>query len=120
MIYKIKLKKILMWFLPLLVISSIYLSSALAQQGGYNNWYMGRGMMGGWGMGGFGMIFMLIFWVLVIVGVIFLIRWLAQNTGKKGHSSTGTGSQAMDILKERYVRGDITRDQFETMKKEIL
>lgn len=49
-----------------------------------------------------------------------LIRWLVQNTGSRNRSSGGTGSQAMDILKERFAKGEITRDEFESMKKEIL
>ena len=33
-----------------------------------------------WGMGWFGMIFMIVFRVIVIVGLVFLIRWLIQTT----------------------------------------
>ena len=81
---------------------------------------MGRWMMGGWGMGWFGMIFMIIFWGLIIAGLVLLIRWLIQNTSGKGQTGVRTGSNAMDILKERYARGEITRDEFESMKKDIL
>jgi len=101
-------------------LSTVLLTPAFAQSGGYGNWHMGRWMMGDWGMGWFGMIFMLLFWVLVIAGIVFLIRWLVQNTGSKSSSGAGTGSQAMDILKERYAKGEISQDEFESMKKEIL
>jgi putative membrane protein len=77
-------------------------------------------MMGGWGMGGFGMIFMIIFWGLVITGIVFLIRWLMQSTAGRGQSGVSTGSKAMDILEERYAGGEITRDAFESMKRDIL
>lgn len=77
-------------------------------------------MMGDWGMGWFGMIFMLLFWVLVIAGIVFLIRSLVQSKGGRDRSDVGTGSQAMDILKQRYARGEISKDEFESMKKEIL
>jgi putative membrane protein len=70
-------------------------------------------------MGGFGMIFMIIFWGLIIVGLVSLIRWLTQTRGNRNHHSGSTGSQAMDILKERYASGEIARDEFESMKKEI-
>jgi putative membrane protein len=77
-------------------------------------------MMGDWGMGWFGMIVMFIFWSLIIVGLVLLIRWLIQATGSRGHSGGNTDSKAMDILKERYARGEINRDEFESMKKDLL
>ena len=100
-------------------LNTVLLSPALAQPGGYGNGHMGRWMMGDWGMGWFGMIFMLLFWVLVIVGIVFLIRWLVQSTGSRSSSDARTGSQAMDILKERYAKGEINKAEFESMKKEI-
>ncbi|MBW1609114.1 MAG: SHOCT domain-containing protein [Deltaproteobacteria bacterium] len=77
-------------------------------------------MMGDWGMGWFGMIFMLLFWGLIIVGLVFLIRWLIQATGDRSHSGVSMGSTAMDILKERYAEGEINRDEFESMKKDLI
>ena len=77
-------------------------------------------MMGGWGTGWFGMIFMIIFWGLVIFGLVSLIRMLIQNTSSKGQTGVRSGSNAIDILKERYAKGEISRDEFESMKKDIL
>jgi len=77
-------------------------------------------MMGDWGTGWFGMIFMLLFWGLIIVGLVFLIRWLIQSTGDRGHSGVSMSSNATDILKERYARGEINRGEFESMKKDLL
>ena len=94
-------------------------NEALAQQRSYGDWSMGPGMMGNWGMGWFGMIFMMIFWVLVIVGMVFLIKWLIQTTSS-GKASEQTGSRAIDILKERYARGEIDRAEFESKKKDLL
>ena len=94
-------------------------SSAFAQQrGGCGGWGMGPGMMGGWGMGWFGMIFMLVFWVLVIVGLVFLIKWLIQTTSS-GKTDGRTGPKAIDILKERYARGEVSKDEFETIKQDL-
>lgn len=101
-------------------LSPVLLPPAFAQPGGYGSGHMGRWMMGDWGMGWFGMIFMLLFWALIIAGIVFLIRWLVQSTGSRGSSGADTGSQAMDILKERYARGEISQDEYESMKKEIL
>ena len=94
-------------------------TEAFAQSGQYEGWHMGPGMMGEWGMGWFGGIFMIIFWILVLVGLVFVIRWLVQSTSKKGDTDQHR-SQAMDILKERYARGEIDRAQFETMKRDLV
>ena len=93
------------------------LDHALAQQRDYS-WGMGPGMMGNWGMGGFGMVFMMVFWVLVIVGVVFLIRWLIQAAGR-GKTAGQEGSGAVEILKQRYARGEINKAEFESMKRDI-
>ena len=94
-------------------------SQALAQQRSDSGWGMGPGMMGNWGMGWFGMIFMMIFWVLVIVGLVFLIKWLIQTTSS-GKTAEQTGSRAVEILKERYARGEIDKAEFESKKKDLL
>ena len=75
-------------------------------------------MMGGWGMGWFGSIFMLIFWGLVIVGLVLLIRRLVFSTRKDADPALG-GSRAMEILKERYARGEIDREEFEQKKQDL-
>lgn len=72
---------------------------------------MGHGW--GWGMG-FGMIGMVLFWVLIIVGLIALVRWLS------GSSSTPAATKtAMDLLSERYARGEIDRREFEEKKRDL-
>jgi putative membrane protein len=98
---------------------------ALAQWRGYEGWQMGPGMMYGWGngsgMGWFGGIFMIVFWVLIIVGLIFLIKWLVHSS-RGGYSVPGghTPSQrAIDILKERYARGEIDKQEFEEKKRDL-
>ena len=70
-----------------------------------------------WG-GGFGMFFMLIFWIIIIVGIVFLVVWLVnQNTRKTPPSSE---KSALDILKERYARGEIRKEEFEEKKKGLV
>ncbi len=94
-------------------------NQALAQTGGPGGWQMGPGMMGNWGMGWFGMIFMITFWVLIIVGLVFLIKWLIQTTSS-GKTGGRMGSSAINILKERYARGEIDQAEFEAKKKDLL
>jgi putative membrane protein len=66
----------------------------------------------GWGWIGLGMVHMLLFWVLVILGIVVLARWLASGR-------TDALPNAMDILKARYAKGEITKDQFEQMKRDL-
>jgi putative membrane protein len=92
---------------------------AHAQAGRYRGWQMGPEMMYGWGMGWFGGIFSLIFWILIIVGLVFLIRWLIHAS--KGHPAAQlqNGSRALEILRERYARGEIDKQEFEEKKRDL-
>ena len=60
-------------------------------------------------MGGFMMLF---FWG----GVILLIVWLIRELSGKNQPQ---GKSALDILKGRYAKGEITKEEFEKMKKDI-
>jgi putative membrane protein len=68
----------------------------------------------GWGMG-FGWIFMVAFWALVILGVIYLVKLISG-----GSKSSGEHETALDILKKRYAKGEISKEEFEARKKDIL
>ena len=76
----------------LFFIAFIPWSDALAQWGNNQGWHMGPGMMGGMGMGWFGGIFMIVFWILILVGLVFFIKWLIQSTSRGqagGAAATG-------------------------------
>lgn len=76
---------------------------------------MPHGMMDGYGMG-YGMgILGLIFWILVIIGLVLLIKYLWEGGGVKREQES-----ALEILKRRYARGDISKEEFEDKKKELL
>ena len=67
------------------------------------------GNYGGWFGSG---IMMVAFWALFIV----LIMWVAREVGSKNSRSS---SNALDILKERYAKGEINKEEFETKKKDL-
>lgn len=81
-------------------------------QWGWRDYGMGPGMMYGWGIG---WIFMLIFWGLVIVGLIFLIKYLVGAT-----KTIKTEESPLEILKKRYARGEINKEEFEQKKRDLI
>lgn len=88
----------------------LLIENVFAQWGG-PGWGVGPGMMG-WGMGWLMPIIMVAFWIAVIVGIIFLIRWLVTSTGPRTRGA-GSENSALEILKKRYARGEIKREEFE-------
>ena len=61
-------------------------------------------------------VFMIVFWILVLVGLVLVIKWLIQATSR-GKVEGNTGVRAMEILKERYASGEIDKTEFEEKKK---
>lgn len=71
----------------------------------------------GWGMGGWWMmLLMAVFWLLLIAGIVLIIVWLVNRSR---WTTVGNSGSALDILKERFARGEIDREEFERMKREI-
>jgi putative membrane protein len=60
-----------------------------------------------------GGLMMLFFWALIIIGIISAMRFFVSQS----HNSSD--SNALDILKERYAKGEIDKDEFESKKKDI-
>jgi putative membrane protein len=76
--------------------------------------WSGHPMWGMWGVWGFGMMLvMLTFWVLVIVGLIALVRWLVTQ-GRASRTDS-----ALDILRQRYARGEINKEEFDAKKRDL-
>ena len=70
---------------------------------------------GGMGFGGLGM---LLFWGLVIAGVVVLARWLAAGSSPDNASSK-RAKTALEILGERYARGEIGKEEFEQKRRDL-
>jgi putative membrane protein len=69
-----------------------------------------------WGIGAW---WMAIFWVLVIIGIFFLVKWLVEQ-GRMSKKTSEGGEGALDILKKRYARGEIDKQEFEQKKKDLM
>ncbi len=85
----------------------------------------GYGMMGPWMMGGFGgmwfmPILMILFWGLVIWGIVWLVRGAGGCCGVAHSDHAEHHDSAMDILKSRYARGEINKQEFEDKKRDLV
>ena len=79
------------------------------------NW--GWGNMVGYGAWwGMGWLFMVLFWLAIILAVVALLKWLI---GTSSHSEGPRTKDAIDILRERYARGEIGRDEFQEKKRDL-
>jgi putative membrane protein len=71
-------------------------------------------MMFMWGAGGIVMmLMMLVFWALVIAGLVVGLRWLVGQGRPAGRD------EAFEILRQRYARGEIDKQEFETRKRDL-
>ena len=75
------------------------------------------GMMDGWGGGAFSMIIWPLVIVVLVVGVIWFMR--SPSYSGAGRLQLPRRSSGLDILEERYARGEINREEFLQKKQEI-
>jgi len=75
----------------------------------------GAGYMNGWGWGGmaFGGIMMLLWFALIIALIVFLFRWISGSTRKS------SSQDALDILKQRFARGEIDASELEERSRQL-
>ena len=76
---------------------------------------MGPGMMGGFGFGWFMPVLMILFWGLVIWGVVALVRGLSVPK----YYDSSLADSALEILKKRYARGEVSKKEYEEKKREL-
>lgn len=65
-----------------------------------------------------GMLFMGLFWILVIAAVVAGVWWLLGQPRPRG--ATDTSDRALEILRERYARGEISREEFEARRRDLV
>lgn len=104
-----------------------------AQAGPVEHLFYGPGMMGGWGpgyyglgmMGGFGLFWGML-WLLVLVGIVggilFLIRGAfacRHHHGCRSGLADNENVTALNLLDDRYARGEIERDEYLEKRKDL-
>jgi putative membrane protein len=98
----------------ILLTEALIPAPALAQE---RPWEWGWRMHPGWWMWSAGgvvmMLMMLVLWGLVIAGIVLGIRWLARQ-GREERPD-----RALDLLRERYARGEINKEEFEARRRDL-
>lgn len=76
-------------------------------------------MMHGFGFGFGGFVVMILFWVLLILGVVWLIRSLFSGGRYPSLQGSDREESAKEILDRRYARGELSREEYEVMKQDL-
>ncbi len=78
---------------------------------GHDSWF--------WGWGILWMVMLTAFWLLILLVLVLAVRWLWQ-AGSRIQSIQRPEESALEILKKRYARGEIGKEEFETKKRDLL
>jgi len=81
---------------------------------GFGRFGYGGAFFGPW-VAWAGPIAMVIFWALVVTALVFFIRYLARQS-----RSPSRESDALEILKSRYAKGEIAKEEYEVKRKDLL
>ena len=101
--------------LAILIVVPLLLGSLFGRQSlGWG--MMGPGMMGGFGWGWFMPLLMILFWGLVIWGIVALIRGVTTTCAG---SSSGHAELALEVLKRRYAQGEISKQEYEEKRRDL-
>jgi putative membrane protein len=69
------------------------------------------------GYGNYGGMFMWLIWIIIIGAIVYLIVNRSKISGKPGGPANECPE---DILKRRYARGEITKEEYERLKSDIV
>ena len=80
-------------------------------------WWMDGGFHWGWML--FGGLMMLMFWGGLIALAVLIIRSLTNGESRSSSSDLSSQKTPLQILEERYARGEIGKDEFESIRADI-
>lgn len=84
---------------------------------GYGYGMMGSGMMGGFGWMGLSSLLWLVLLGVIIWAIVAWARGISQPGGSE--SASGRADSALEVLKKRYARGEINKEEYEEKKKDL-
>ncbi len=99
-------------FFFMMIIMTPLLTMCSGPYGPMSGYEGGRMMNYGFGYGGMFM------WILVLIVLVVAIYFIVQSVKSKNLSGQAQETP-LDILKKRYAKGDITKEEFDRMKKEL-
>ena len=105
----------ILWLMTLLSVLTPTFALAQQPQGPYYGHHMWNGDWGGWF---FGPIMMIVFIAVVVVVIVLLVRWL-NGPGHGGVLHHPPAKAPLDILKERFARGEIDKEEFEERRRAL-
>jgi putative membrane protein len=79
----------------------------------------GWGMMGPWGSGFGTGPFGMILWLVIIILIVAVVVWFLRSGGSRRPAQLEQRSSGLDVLEERYARGEINRDEYLQKKRDI-
>ena len=87
--------------------------------GYWGNMGPGQGMMNwGYGSNWLGTLIWLAILIAVVIAIIALVRWMTISGG--GSKASNSCDSAMEILRRRYAKGEITKEEFTAMKGDLI
>ena len=93
----------------------------IPMMGMMGSWFQNSMMNFGFGYMPFGWIFMVIFWILILAGIVALVKLIMSiSRGPHQSNSSGEHGSSLKILKERYAKGEIDKKEFDEKKKDLL
>ncbi|HEU4792543.1 MAG TPA: SHOCT domain-containing protein [Nitrolancea sp.] len=105
--------------IALIIAVLVMLSSGFMGFGMMGRGFMGPGFMHGFGFSPWWGLLRMLFWILLIGSIVLLTASLLRQGRPTGFGPSVGGSRALEILQERYAKGEITREQYEEMRRDL-